>query len=248
MYQVKGHALILAASALGVVASFELLDSTGATRALRYAAAAAKPQVSATAPEAAEPVLKPLPASTSQAQYTRVLISPADREMLARNIQRELRRMGCYRGDIDGTWGPQSRQAMGAFTAALKLRIPFDAPDEMMLRLVQGQPQRVCGGPDLDPEQAAATPSETPSPRLVLPPTEMKRAPRRGSGSEAKPLPTAPEAKPGASEAQVADGTPPAARRGERASPAPPPPPSATPAIVRNLMQTVSNVFGPLKF
>lgn len=237
MYQVKGHALILAAVALGAVASFEILDSTAPTRALRagpVAAVAAPPP----AADVAEPALKPLPASTAQAQYTRVLVSPADREMLARDIQRELRRMGCYRGDIDGTWGPQSRQAMGAFTAALKLRIPFDAPDEMMLRLVQGQAARVCAGPDLDPEQAYATPSLAPPPRLVQPPAEVKRAPRRAPGTEAKA---------GVPETQVADSMPPAApRRIERA--APPPPPSATPAIVRNLMQTVSNVFGPLGF
>lgn len=243
MYQVKGHALILAASALGVVVSFEVLDGTGHTRALRAGTAVAV--TSAPSPVAPEPALKPLPASTSQAQYTRVLVSPADREMLARDIQRELRRVGCYRGDVDGTWGPQSRQAMGAFTASLKLRIPFDAPDEMMLRLVQGQTQRVCGGPDLDPEQASATPSATPSPRLVSPPTEMKRTPRRGSGSEAKPQPTPPDAKPASPESQVAESAPPAApRRVDRT----PPPASSTPAIVRNLMQTVSNVFGPLKF
>lgn len=236
MYQVKGHALMLAAGALGVVVSLEVLDSSGPVRPLRAGSAvAALPP----APEIAEPALKPLPASTSQAQYTRVLVSPADREMLARDIQRELRRMGCYRGDIDGTWGPQSRQAMGAFTAALKLRIPFEAPDEMMLRLVQGQTQRVCGGPELDPEQAGSTPGMAPAPRLVQPPTEVKRVPRRGPGSEAKP---------GTPEPQVAESAPPAApRRIERAA-APPPPSSATPAIVRNLMQTVSSVFGPLKF
>jgi len=236
MYQVKGHVLILAAGALGVVVSCELLDSTGPTRAVRAGTAVAA-SAPPPAPEANEPVLKPLPASTSQAHYTRVLVSPADREMLSRDIQRELRRVGCYRGDIDGTWGPQSRQAMGAFTAALKLRIPFDAPDEMMLRLVQGQTARVCGGPELDPEQASATPSLTPPPRLVQPPTEVKRAPRRAPGSEAKP------ATP---ETQVAESTPPAApRRIERTAP---PPPSPTPAIVRSLMQTVSNVLAPLKF
>lgn len=245
MYKLKGHALILAASALGVVVSIEVLDLMGPARAVRPGGVALAVPTTAPEPEPVEPALKPLPASTAQAQYTRVLVSPADREMLARDIQRELRRIGCYRGDIDGTWGPQSRQAMGAFTAALKLRLPIDAPDEMMLRLVQGQPQRVCGGPELDPEQAATTPSLTPSPRLVQPPTEVKRTPRRGSGTEATPQPAPQDAKSAPSETHLTERAPPpaAARRVDRA-----PPPSQTPAIVRNLMQTVSNVFSPLKF
>lgn len=246
MHQVKGHALILAVGALGVVTSFEALDWTGRPVPRARAAVSILAQ-----PPAREPALRPLPASTDQSRYTRVLVSPADREMLARGIQRELRRLGCYRGDIDGTWGPQSRQAMGAFTSAMKLQIPFEAPDEMMLRLVQGQQQRICGGPDLDPEQAAASPGAAPGPRLVQPPTEVKRAPRRGvagdpKSPDAKPSP--PEMREPEPQTRVAENPPASvARRADRAPPGSPPP-ASTPTLVRNLMQTVSNVLGPLGF
>jgi len=237
MYQIKGHALILAASALGVTLSAAVLDVLRPSAAPpATAAATAVPPVREVIPE---PALKPLPASSAQSRYTRVLLSPADQEAMARDIQRELRRVGCFRGDVDGAWGPQSRQAMAAFTSQLKLRIPFEAPDESLLRLVQGQTQKVCGAPELDPEQAAVTAGAEPQPRLLQPPTEIKRTRRAPANGDTL--------KPPSDETQVAETVPPVApRRLERASP--PPSPNAPPAIVRNLMQTVNGVLAPLGF
>lgn len=232
MYQTKGHALLVAIGAVGVGASFIALDT--------LAPAAARPgqvAVAALREAGVEPVLKPLPASPEQTTYTRVLLSPADREALAREIQRELNRVGCYRGDIDGQWGPQSRQAMGAFTVGMKLRIPFDAPDEMLLRVVKGQMQRVCGGPDLDPEQAAATPGTETPPRLVQPPTEVKRPRRTPAGERQSEMRVA--------EIATTNASPP--RRAERTSP-PPAQSDVPPKIVRNLLQTVSGVLAPFGF
>ena len=58
-------------------------------------------------------------------------------ENLARAMQTELRRLGCYRQGIDGQWGPYSRKALLRFFAEKK-RIPlsFDAVAENYFQLV----------------------------------------------------------------------------------------------------------------
>ncbi|MFN3868030.1 MAG: hypothetical protein ACK4MF_03060 [Hyphomicrobiaceae bacterium] len=66
---------------------------------------------------------------------------------LAREIQRELKRVGCYSGDADGDWKAASRRAMGTFLQRLNASLPTDAPDHVMLTLLQGRTDRVCGAP-----------------------------------------------------------------------------------------------------
>ena len=41
---------------------------------------------------------------------------PTDRASLARDLQSELRRVGCYSGELNGIWTPATRKAMKAFT------------------------------------------------------------------------------------------------------------------------------------
>jgi peptidoglycan hydrolase-like protein with peptidoglycan-binding domain len=72
-------------------------------------------------------------------------IIPGDRVSLTRDLQRELRRVGCYDGTIDGTWSPGSRRAMKAFTDRVNASLPIDQPDYILLRLLQSSPERVCG-------------------------------------------------------------------------------------------------------
>jgi hypothetical protein len=64
---------------------------------------------------------------------------------LVRTLQRELKRVGCYWGDIDGDWGTGSRRAMAAFTERVNASLPIDQPDSILLTLVQGQQGAVCG-------------------------------------------------------------------------------------------------------
>lgn len=228
MHRLIGHAGILAAGAVGAVLSLEILHLERPSHA----------RVGAAIVAADPPAMKPLPASAAQAQYTRIAASPGDREAMARALQRELKRVGCYQGDVTGVWGSQSRQAMGAFTDAMKLRLPIDVPDEMLLKLVQGQGPKVCGGPDLDPEQAAIRgQSVSPQPRLVAAPVEVKRNPRRAAASEQQ---ATPETTPPQQEA----------RNSDRAPAATPPPRTADktprpPKFVRNLIQSVNEVLGP---
>jgi hypothetical protein len=63
---------------------------------------------------------------------------------LTRALQRELRRTGCYEGEISGFWTPSSRRAMQLFTERVNARLPVDKPDAILLSLAQSHPETVC--------------------------------------------------------------------------------------------------------
>src|SRR5262249_11930943 len=96
---------------------------------------------------------------------------PSNRGGLARLIERELERVGCYRGPITGAWDGAAQRAMQAVLVHANARLPVDRPDPVLLRLVQGEEQRVCArscgqrsasaGDDCMPaERSAAAPIE----------------------------------------------------------------------------------------
>jgi hypothetical protein len=73
---------------------------------------------------------------------------PADggaRRELTKDLQRELKRVGCYEGEIDGSWGPESKRAMAAFTDRVNAALPVEEPDYILLALVQGHAAQTCG-------------------------------------------------------------------------------------------------------
>jgi hypothetical protein len=72
---------------------------------------------------------------------------PRDRDALARELQKELRRVGCYDGELNGAWTQSTRAAMKAFTDRINATLPVDEPDPILFTLVQGQQDRVCGKP-----------------------------------------------------------------------------------------------------
>jgi len=72
-------------------------------------------------------------------------ISQTGRTVIARNLQTELRRIGCYKGRIDGDWGPASRYAMATFTKAVNAVLPTDTPDMVLLALVRRHVGTTCG-------------------------------------------------------------------------------------------------------
>ena len=72
---------------------------------------------------------------------------PGDAETraeLASDLQRELRRVGCYDGEITGTWNAASRRAMAAFMDRANATLPFDNPDYVLLALVQSHQDVAC--------------------------------------------------------------------------------------------------------
>jgi hypothetical protein len=73
-------------------------------------------------------------------------IDPSDRAALARALQGELKRVGCYQGEITGVWTTSSRLAMKTFNERVNAALPVDAPDPVLLSLVQGHRERACDG------------------------------------------------------------------------------------------------------
>jgi hypothetical protein len=64
---------------------------------------------------------------------------------LVRDIQRELKRVGCYEGDVDGSWGSGSKRAIATFTERVNASLSIDEPDFILLTLLQGHNGQACG-------------------------------------------------------------------------------------------------------
>ena len=65
---------------------------------------------------------------------------------LARALQRELQRVGCYFQEINGEWSPATRRAAKDFTDRVNAVLPLNAPDPILLALLQSERKVVCGG------------------------------------------------------------------------------------------------------
>ena len=70
---------------------------------------------------------------------------PTSRLALTRDIQRELQRVGCYLGEIDGVWGGGSQRAILHFMDRVNASLPTRDPDVFMLSLIRSQTAAVCG-------------------------------------------------------------------------------------------------------
>lgn len=67
------------------------------------------------------------------------------RRELSRFIQGELKRVGCYDGEIDGVWTGSTRKAMKSFNDRINASLPVEEPDYILLTLLQGHSSRACG-------------------------------------------------------------------------------------------------------
>ena len=70
--------------------------------------------------------------------------APVDRVSLVRELQRELKRVGCYSGDVNGVWTTSSRMAMKSFTDRVNASLPIDNPDDILLSLVRAHREPAC--------------------------------------------------------------------------------------------------------
>lgn len=121
---------------------------------------------------------------------------PQDAASLARSLQRELKRAGCYHGEISGVWTPSTRQAMKAYTDRANAKLPVTQPDPVLLALIQGDQHLGCtalpsnaksittgGQPtadSLEPPMALAGPKTSASEEKTLNPREpVQKAKRR---------------------------------------------------------------------
>jgi len=71
---------------------------------------------------------------------------PTSRYKLVVEIQRKLKKRGCYWGRIDGSWGAGSKYAMQAFVDRVNAILPIKEPDYVLLTLLQANSDKTCGG------------------------------------------------------------------------------------------------------
>jgi hypothetical protein len=83
----------------------------------------------------------PLPLSSESVDV------PGSRASLTRDLQRELRRVGCYEGEINGAWTKSTRRAMKAFTDRVNASLPLEEPDHVLLALAKNYPDNTCERP-----------------------------------------------------------------------------------------------------
>jgi hypothetical protein len=165
----KGSGLVLILSGLAIAAHGALSDfgSSWAPSAVRVNASItfldAQPQGPAVGPRASAiisprpgagppavgsaPVVVTLARRSGDAVPSRTAAIPRDRDSLARELQKELRRVGCYEGELNGVWTPATRRAMKTFTDRVNATLPVDEPDAVLYVMVQSQQERVCGKP-----------------------------------------------------------------------------------------------------
>jgi hypothetical protein len=98
--------------------------------------------------EQLEPVVVTLPSRAkrpSSGEPGDATVGPLPPIALAREVQKELRRVGCYEGESSGIWTPSSRLAAQRFVDRVNARLPTDKPDEFLLGLLRDQSDGICG-------------------------------------------------------------------------------------------------------
>lgn len=83
---------------------------------------------------------RPVPAPTAAALGS----AGAAKGDLVSELQRELTRIGCYGGEINGIWTQPTRRAMAALIERLNARLPIAQPESVHLALAQAQQAGIC--------------------------------------------------------------------------------------------------------
>jgi uncharacterized caspase-like protein len=68
----------------------------------------------------------------------------AERHELARSLQLELKRVGCFEGSVDGEYGSVTRTALSNFAKLAALNLPEDEPSADALQAVRRFDKRIC--------------------------------------------------------------------------------------------------------
>jgi hypothetical protein len=108
---------------------------------------AVRPQKAAAEP--VPPFSAPVVVTIAQrpSEPARAAPMPRDRDAIGRELQKELRRVGCYDGELNGAWTTTTKQAMKLFMDRVNASLPTDEPDPILLTMVRGYQDRVCGKP-----------------------------------------------------------------------------------------------------
>jgi hypothetical protein len=87
---------------------------------------------------------EPAEIASAEAAEPQPAESPPDPALLARQLQTELKRVGCYANAIDGDWGRGSVAALERFSDASGLDLPVDEPTGEALDAVTSKTDTVC--------------------------------------------------------------------------------------------------------
>lgn len=101
----------------------------------------------ATVTTAAKEEPAPATATVSKRSSRMTSLRPGDedaRAQLVRDIQYELKRAGCYSGDVNGSWTTSTKQAMQHFNDRVNARLPLEQPDYVLLALLQNEHPNIC--------------------------------------------------------------------------------------------------------
>ena len=71
-------------------------------------------------------------------------ISTADGSKLGRDLQTQLKRVGCYSGAVDGKWTAKGKDALKDFVKYAKVSLSIDEPTVTALDAVTSKTERVC--------------------------------------------------------------------------------------------------------
>jgi hypothetical protein len=94
-------------------------------------------------------------------------LPPRGPDAIGRELQKELKRVGCYAGELNGVWTTSTRQAMAAFTDRVNAKLPTNRPDSILLALVRGYSSKVCGTPCPSGQSLSRTQECTPNALLA---------------------------------------------------------------------------------
>jgi hypothetical protein len=111
-----------------------------------------------------------------------------DRDTLVRELQKELRRVGCFDGAVNGAWTLSTRGAMKAFMDRVNATLPVHEPDYILYVMLQSQREKVCDKPC--PSGQGLSEDGRCLPNVVLAKaTKKKSTPVAVSPSKGMPLP-----------------------------------------------------------
>jgi hypothetical protein len=162
MSKARGVLILAAGMALGIPVTMVVngdIELPWSNEALRSRASGPRPAATGTAnpltfhspvaltspePKSDAPVVSLPSISPGSLPAWTVKPTPAERISLARELQKELSRAGCYGGSIDGVWTPASQKAMKGFMDRVNAQLPFEEPDQVLLALARSRQGAVC--------------------------------------------------------------------------------------------------------
>src|SRR5262249_19939883 len=127
-------------------------------------------------PSSAPPLILTPAKHRTAAPSVRSAAAPPDRAQLAHVLQRELRRVGCYGGELNGAWTLTTQRAMQAFLDRVNATLPVDRPDYILLTLVQEEADEVCRKPSPTGQGLSAEGRCLPNPILARRGTQVVTA------------------------------------------------------------------------